>query len=252
VTTTHLTPQEIADVFTTGFGDGIREISVREWAEGSKKTKNTFIWIRLDRNIFRDAVLRLVEIDYPHLGVISGSDTGDGIELLYHFLIYFGVSGAEIMVTLAVPLPKSDLRIPTISDIIPGAVYTEREKQEMLGIDVVGIPDNRGLFLPSDFPAGVYPWRKDDTGIRDDMIKNLWAVGRPTDRPAPYVPPKEEKEPAPRKAPATKDDGAGAEKTAPEGGTGQAALPEDEEAQTSQSEHETGDESAGKEVNTDE
>jgi len=251
VTTTHLTPQEIADVFTSGFGDGVKEISVREWAEGSKKTKNTFIWIRLERDIFRDAVLRLVEIDYPHLGVVSGSDRGDGIELLYQFLIYFGVHGAEIMVTLAVSLPKSDLRIPTISDIIPGAVYTEREKQEMLGIDVVGIPDNRGLFLPPDFPAGVYPWRKDETGIRDDMIKHLWAVGRPTDRPAPYVPPKEKKEPVQKKAPATGDDGGDAGKTAPEGSTAQAAPP-GEDAETSQGEQETVDESAGKEVKSDE
>jgi len=57
----------------------------------------------------------------------------------------------------------------------------------MLGITVVGIPDNRGLFLPDDFPKGVYPWRKDATGIPDSMVKNLWEVRRPKGRPAPAV-----------------------------------------------------------------
>ncbi|HDR73960.1 MAG TPA: NADH-quinone oxidoreductase subunit C [Methanoculleus sp.] len=195
------TPEEIAAVFTEKFGDAIGEVTITEWAEGVKKTPNRAVWIRMSRDVFHDAVQCLVDLDYPHLGVISGADIGDEIELLYHMWIYFGERGREIKVTLAVSLQKSDLSIPTIADIIPGAVYSEREKQEMLGIRVVGIPDSRGLFLPPDFPEGVYPWRKDETGIREDMVKDLWAVGRPTDRPAPPVAPKEEKkkdeEPAP-------------------------------------------------------
>jgi membrane-bound hydrogenase subunit beta len=139
--------------------------------------------------------------------VISGADTGDAIDLIYHLYIYFGIKNGEIGVTFTVSLPKSDLRVPTISDIIPGAVYTEREKQEMLGIEVVGIPDSRGLFLPADFPKGVYPWRKDETGVTDDMVKNLWAVGRPEDRPAPPVTPKEKKKPEPKPPEETKAEG---------------------------------------------
>jgi membrane-bound hydrogenase subunit beta len=60
-------------------------------------------------------------------------------------------------------------------------------------VEVVDIPDPRRLFLTENFPENVYPWRKDETGIRADMVKELWAVGRPTDRPAPPVKPKEEK-----------------------------------------------------------
>jgi membrane-bound hydrogenase subunit beta len=68
---------------------------------------------------------------------------------------------------LRVTLAKNDLRIPTITDIIPGALFTERETQEMMGVEVIGIPDKRRLFLPDDFPDGVYPWRKDETGPQD-------------------------------------------------------------------------------------
>jgi membrane-bound hydrogenase subunit beta len=37
----------------------------------------------------------------------------------------------------------------------------------MMGIEIVGIPDNRRLFLPDDFPQGFYPWRKDEKGPHD-------------------------------------------------------------------------------------
>lgn len=97
---------------------------------------------------------------------------------MYHFYIYWGIPREEILVTLTISLDKSDLRTPTITGIIPGALTSEREKQEMLGIEVVDIPDGRRLFLPEDFPEGVYPWRKDETGIPPDMVKELWATGR--------------------------------------------------------------------------
>ena len=100
-----------------------------------------------------------------------------------------------------VPVTKTDLKVPTITGIIPGALTSEREKQEMLGIEVVGIPDGRRMFLPDDFPQGVYPWRNDETGIPDGMIKELWATGRDT-VPAPEPPPPPPPPPAPEEPPA--------------------------------------------------
>jgi len=124
-------------------------------------------------------------ITYPHLAVISGTDLGEAVELVYHFGIYYGTEGGEYMISFAVSLPKGDPTIGTIADLIPGAVFSEREKQEMLGVRIVDIPDGRRLFLPEDFPDGVYPWRKDESGVPDAMVNNLWEAGRPTDRPEP-------------------------------------------------------------------
>ncbi len=216
-----ISPEQIGAIFTDTFGDAIEEVKIREWHEGMQKSAQLTIWIRMERAILHDAVARLVEIDYPHLGVISGVDTGENVELLYHFFIFFGMKHQEIGVTFNVALPKSDLTIPTISDIIPGAVYGEREKQDFLGIVVTGIPDSRRLFLPEDFPDGVYPWRKDETGITDGMINELWASGRPTDRPAPPVKPKEKKPPA--EEPAKEKPAAGEPETEP--GAGQKVSP---------------------------
>lgn len=195
-----LSPQQIVDRFNDIFKEGIKQATIKEWGEGAKRKKMSWIWIYLDRDLLRNAVQEVVALDFPHLSVISGVDTGDAVDLIYHMSIYFTERDGEIKLALVVSLPKSDLTIPSIADIIPGAGYTEREKQDMLGITVTNIPDGRRLFLPEDFPEGVYPWRKDETGIPDDMIKNLWAVGRPTDRPAPAVKPKEKKKPV-KKAP---------------------------------------------------
>ena len=78
---------------------------------------------------------------------------------------------------VAVDVPKSKPEIETICDWIPGALITEREKQEMLGVKIIGIPDSRRLFLPEDFPEGVYPWRKNEKGM-EKLIRNLHEVDK--------------------------------------------------------------------------
>jgi membrane-bound hydrogenase subunit beta len=75
-------------------------------------------------------------------------------------------------VNITIPLPKSDPTIDSITDLIPGALIAEQEKQEMLGIKVVGIPKDERVFIPNDFPEGVFPWRRDETGP-DKMARNL-------------------------------------------------------------------------------
>jgi len=192
--TPHLTPEEIIDLYKTEFGAGIRDATITERGEGVHKTKGYNIWIRLDRDLLKPAIKKLMDIRFPHFAVIAGNDLGDEIELLYILSVFYGTKFGEYMVTFGVRLPKSDLTVPTITDLIPGTLLSEREKQEFLGITVTGIPDGRRLFLPDDFPQGVYPWRKDETGIKPEMVKELWAVNRPKDRPAPPVP---EKKPVP-------------------------------------------------------
>jgi membrane-bound hydrogenase subunit beta len=181
----NLTPEQVVERIARTCGGSIIETRIGENREGAKKNPNYNIWIDIERDSLKAAIKTLMEIHYPHFSVISGNDDGDTIRLLYHFSIYYGTKHGEYTVTFGVRVPKDDPTIPTISDLIPGTVFSEREKQEFLGIRVIGIPDSRRLFLPEDFPEGVYPWRKDETGIPDSMIKNLWEVGRPTDRPAP-------------------------------------------------------------------
>ena len=169
-----LTPQAIIDSFGKELGDGFINGSVYEREIAVKKNKFRSLWIDVKKSAFHDAVEHICQLqEYPHLAIISSSDLGAEVELIYHFTIYYGEHLQELSLGLRVKLPKNDLSIPTITDLIPGAIFTERETQEMMGVEVVGIPDKRRLFLPEDFPEGTYPWRKDEKGPPPDMLRVL-------------------------------------------------------------------------------
>lgn len=174
--TTINTEKELVEQFKRKFGANLKDIKIEEHTAGVKKNKYLEAWLRIDRNILKEAVKYLCTVSsYPHISIISGNDIGDNIELLYHFIIYYGSPPVKrLSLHLCTLIPKADLHIESICDIIPGALITERENQDMLGVKIDNIPDSRRIFLPDDFPDGIYPWRKDDTGIPENMIKNLY------------------------------------------------------------------------------
>jgi NADH-quinone oxidoreductase subunit D len=91
------------------------------------------------------AVRLLVEqFDLRHLSTITGQDTGSEIELLYHFWDGQGL-------TLRTLLPGEEPHIATVTDLIPGASFYEREVSEMLHVTFDGHPDPRPLLLPDDW-----------------------------------------------------------------------------------------------------
>jgi Ni,Fe-hydrogenase III component G len=98
-----------------------------------------------------------------HLGTISGVDLGDHFEVIYH------MSNAVATVNVRILTPRSEPKIPSVCQVIPGAILYERELQDMFGLVVEGIPDPRPLLLADDWPAGEYPLRKD------------WKFERPTE-----------------------------------------------------------------------
>jgi len=160
-----LSLSELGEYLTTELEGKIEDIRTEEIEKGISKKSMKLIWMRVTRESFRNAVEIIADIQVPHLSVASGSDKGDFIELIYHFMVNHGYPGEEIAVNLKVHLPKDDLSIPTITDIIPGAITTEREKQEFLGINVVDIPDDRRMWLDENYPKDKYPWRWDEEGM---------------------------------------------------------------------------------------
>lgn len=172
---TKLSPEKIVDCFKDEFKDNIKESNIEKRKTGLKEKEFVNIWIKIDKSIFKDVIKHLCEIQFPHLAVVSGNDMDKKIELIYHFSLYYGERVGEISLNISVDLPKPNPEIETICDIIPGALITEREKQEMLGIKIKGIPDDRRLFLPEDFPKDIYPWRKDEYGPQK-MVRNLHEV----------------------------------------------------------------------------
>ncbi len=173
--TKKLTPEDLVKNFKDTFKTKIKSAKIKKKAFASKKKEAINIWMKIDKDSFKDVVKHLVKIQYPHLAIASGNDLGKVIELIYHFTIYYDDPLGEITLNISVDLPKSNPIIESLCDIIPGALITEREKQEMLGVKIKGIPDDRRLFVPENFPKEVFPWRRDETGP-EKFYKNLHEV----------------------------------------------------------------------------
>ncbi|MCD6461446.1 MAG: NADH-quinone oxidoreductase subunit C [Thermoplasmata archaeon] len=175
-----LTGEEIVSLFRERLGDGVVDTRVDVYTNGVRKKPFESVWIRVKRENFRDAVKLLAEVHSPlHISVASGSDIGDEIELIYHFQVYWGMGGGQISVSIGSRCPKSDPRFPSVSDLVPGAIITEREKQEFLGVVMEGIPDGRQLFLSESLPPDVHPWRKDEEELKklEKYIRNVHDEG---------------------------------------------------------------------------
>jgi Ni,Fe-hydrogenase III component G len=105
-----------------------------------------------------ECVGALAAAKWGYLSAITGLDLGpqDGhLEVLYHF------TQKAAVITLRVTLPRDGAVVPSICGVIPSATLFERELMEMFGVVCEGTPDPRRLFLSDDWPAGVYPLRKD-------------------------------------------------------------------------------------------
>jgi membrane-bound hydrogenase subunit beta len=170
-----LTADVIIKSFKDEFKTKIIDAQIKKKPAGSEKKEAIDIWMKIDKSVFKKAIKYLIDLQYPHLAVISGNDLGKNIELIYHFTLNFEKRLEEINLNISVELPKSKPEIETICDLIPGALISEREKQEFFGIKIKGIPDDRRLFLPDDFPKDVYPWRRDEKGL-EKLYKNLHEV----------------------------------------------------------------------------
>jgi Ni,Fe-hydrogenase III component G len=114
-----------------------------------------YFWVGIERDALADAVKTLRDkLGIRHLTTIVGEDMRD------HFLLSYIMSG-EVVVVLLVKVDRDKPEVPTLSFVTPGATVYERELHDLLGIMPVGHPDLRRQVLPEDWPAGVYPLRKD-------------------------------------------------------------------------------------------
>ena len=116
------------------------------------------IYITVDKKDLKKAV----KIVFKNMGaryvIVTGVDNFNKFELLYHFS--FDKEGG-VITSLRVFLDKEKAEIETLSDLIPGIAWIEREIWELLGINFAGHPNLTHLLLREDWPEGIYPLRKE-------------------------------------------------------------------------------------------
>ncbi|MCS7232523.1 MAG: NADH-quinone oxidoreductase subunit C [Synergistetes bacterium] len=160
-----LEAKEIISLVKERLGEDFINGEIKTWNAGVKKLENKEIWLEIKPFALPRFVSILKELDeYPHSMVASAEDIGEDIQVIYHFAIYGGEFSRELQINVKVKVPKSDPRLPSISHLIPGALITEQEKEEMIGVVYENLPERKHVFLADDFPEGIYPWRKDEKG----------------------------------------------------------------------------------------
>jgi len=118
----------------------------------------TGVSLETSKNKIKEVIkYTLTQSKYTHLITITGIDHIEEIELCYHM-----TNGPQI-ITLRTRLPYSDLSIPTITDLSPGASLYEREVHDLFGIIFEGHTNLAPLLLPDDWPKEIHPLKKEWT-----------------------------------------------------------------------------------------
>jgi Ni,Fe-hydrogenase III component G len=104
----------------------------------------------ISKFLFEDVGCRFV--------IATGIDADNCFEILYHFA--YDQLGYVITVKAFIR-NREKPAIESITQFLPAAEWIEREIHDVLGIDFKNHPNLRRLILADDWPAGVYPLRKD-------------------------------------------------------------------------------------------
>jgi NADH-quinone oxidoreductase subunit C len=106
------------------------------------------------------------ELDFAILADLSGVDTGDHMQVVYHL---WSAKTPDWLRIIADGLPRDDPRAPSLTGLWPGAEWMEREAYDMFGIIFEGNRDLRRIYMPPDYTS--FPLRK-DFYLADDAARS--------------------------------------------------------------------------------
>lgn len=154
-----MTRQEILQTLTDTFKNDITSIC-------DKSAKRFYAEIK------SEALIPVVQFLFIEKGarfnIASGIDCRNHFEIVYHFTI----DEIDLVISLRVHLDKNNPQIASLTSIMKGASWIEREMSELLGITFVGHPDMRRLLLSDEWPQGVFPLRRDYQEWDKDAVRD--------------------------------------------------------------------------------
>ena len=118
------------------------------------------LYVKLDKSV----IVPMTSYLFNELGarflITAGTDRRDNLGA-FEINHIFAMDEDHGYVCLLAEVDPSDAKIESITPVVPGAGWAEREFQDLIGVQAVGHPDPRRLVLADDWPEGVYPLRKD-------------------------------------------------------------------------------------------
>lgn len=114
------------------------------------------------QEVFKFAV---EELCFGFLSAITGADSGDAFEVIYHLS-----KDGGIMLNIRVRLRRQNASIQTVTGTFASADAYERELKDLLGIEITGLAPGRRYPLPDDWPLDQHPLRKDWLGSTSQEV----------------------------------------------------------------------------------
>ena len=127
---------------------------------GFEQKSENRVYIEVRPETVVEAAQLMFEEVGARLQIATGIDTGQGIEVMYHWAL----DKEDCVVTVWVTVPYEAPELASIANFCPAAEWIEREMWELLGLEFVDHPDMRHLLLSDDWPEGNYPLRKSGSG----------------------------------------------------------------------------------------
>lgn len=149
----------------SGYVTKVREKFPNAILEEERQTKD-----QLTITVKLQSLPDVVKYLYYDLGgwlpVLFGNDERS---LNGHYAVYYVLSmeqGEKCWITVKGLVNPTVPEFPSVTPHVPAAVWGERELRDMYGLIPVGLPDERRLVLPDDWPEDLYPLRKDSMDYR--------------------------------------------------------------------------------------
>ncbi len=142
--------EKLKEKLAAKFGEAIAEIRI---------ARPRRMFVTIDRAHLVPLVKFLVDAEgLRYLSTITPYDAGERYEINYHFNLY-----DTLVLTVKALVPKDQYQpeIESITPLIPGATFYEREVFDLLGVRAVGHPNLARIALPEDHPENDHPLRKD-------------------------------------------------------------------------------------------
>jgi len=116
---------------------------------------------RIYIDIEREDIVDFTKFVFKEMGArfntATAADHSGDIEIMYHF----DFDRLGLIVTLRIYVPKTKCEVESITPIMSGAEWIEREMHELFGVKFKNHPNLKPLLLPDDWPKDKYPLRKE-------------------------------------------------------------------------------------------
>lgn len=115
---------------------------------------------RLMINIPKEQLLKLTKYIFENLGcryiIVSAMDSKEGYEIIYHY----SDDNSGWIFNLNVMLPKDKPEVESVTSIVYGAEWIEREIMDILGIKFLNHPKPERFLMAESWPKDEYPFRR--------------------------------------------------------------------------------------------